>query len=134
MSLKVLVVDDDEIFVFLHSLLVQENGISSDPIGFENGKTAFDYLNSQDSLIDHYLILLDINMPEMNAWQFLDSIQDKPYADRVLVVIVTSSVDLEDYEKAAEYPQIIKYLEKPLDHKACKQIKSMPVIESYITS
>jgi len=134
MSLKVLVIDDDEIFVFLHNLLVQENGISSGPIGFENGKTAFDYLNAHDNPIDHYLILLDINMPEMNAWQFLDSIQDKPYANRVLVVIVTSSVDQEDYEKAKEYSQIIRYIEKPLDHNACRQIRSMPVIEPYITS
>ena len=131
MSLKVLVVDDDEIIVFLHNMIMEDNGMASDSLSFQNGKEAFDYLNSENNLNQTCLVLLDINMPVMNGWQLLDNIQSAPYAKNIHVVMVTSSIDTEDREKASQYPQVIAYFEKPLNNKSLKQIKELPQISPY---
>ncbi|HEY1056534.1 MAG TPA: response regulator [Emticicia sp.] len=131
MSLKVLVVDDDEIIVFLHNMIMEDNGMVSDSLSFQNGKEAFDYLNSENNLNQTCLVLLDINMPVMNGWQLLDNIQSAPYAKNIHVVMVTSSIDTEDREKASQYPQVIAYFEKPLNNKSLKQLKELPQISPY---
>lgn len=131
MSLKVLVVDDDEIIVFLHNMIMEDNGMASDSLSFQNGKEAFDYLNSENNLNQTCLVLLDINMPVMNGWQLLDNIQSAPYAKNIHVVMVTSSIDTEDREKASQYPQVIAYFEKPLNNKSLKQLKELPQISPY---
>lgn len=131
MSLKVLVVDDDEIIVFLHNMIMEDNGMASDSLSFQNGKEAFDYLNSENNLNQTCLVLLDINMPVMNGWQLLDNIQSTSYAKNIHVVMVTSSIDTEDREKASQYPQVIAYFEKPLNNKSLKQLKELPQISPY---
>lgn len=129
--MKVLVVDDDEIIVFLHNMIMEDNGMASDSLSFQNGKEAFDYLNSENNLNQTCLVLLDINMPVMNGWQLLDNIQSAPYAKNIHVVMVTSSIDTEDREKASQYPQVIAYFEKPLNNKSLKQLKELPQISPY---
>jgi CheY-like chemotaxis protein len=132
MSLKVLVVDDDDIIVLLHNILVAEQGISPSPIGFNNGKAVFDYLEAQHDEDDFYLVLLDINMPVMSGWELLDRIQFASYAHRVYVIIATSSVDYEDQERARHYPQIIEYFEKPLEERFFNRIKRLPQIAPHL--
>lgn len=126
MGFKILIVDDDDVFVFLHNLLVEESGIPGDAIGFENGKTALDYLLAEWDKSHTYLILLDINMPVMNGWQLLDSIQSSAYADNVLVAMVSSSVDYSDRVKASQYSQVIAFCEKPLDEFSLKKVMQSP--------
>jgi len=133
MRLKVLVVDDDDVIVLLHNILVEENGLCADPLGFENGKDALDYLNEQSDDDLTHLILLDINMPVMNGWQLLEEIQELPYADRVFVIMVTSSVDIEDIEKSKRFPQVVDYLEKPLEDKSFRRIRRIPQLADYFS-
>lgn len=59
------------------------------------------------------LILLDINMPGMNGWDFLDHFQKM--GKEITVYILTSSIDSADYRKAESYKQVKKYIEKPLN-------------------
>ena len=128
MTLKVLIVDDDEIFVFLHEMNVADSKLSTNTLGFENGLQTYEYLNKNSKSDETYLILLDINMPEMNGWQFLDAIQTAPYSSRVLVAIVTSSIDYEDRVKASSYSQVIEFFEKPLDIEKCEKLKRKQAI------
>jgi CheY-like chemotaxis protein len=58
------------------------------------------------------VLLLDINMPGMNAWEFLDSFKNLNI--NLTVVIITSSIDQEDVDIAAQYPIIKQYFTKPL--------------------
>jgi CheY-like chemotaxis protein len=132
--LKVLVVDDDEIIVFLHNMIIEDNGISSDSLSFQNGKEAFDYLSSKDNIEQTCLIFLDINMPIMNGWQLLDNLQSTSYAQNIFVAMVTSSIDSADREKASQYPQVIGYFEKPLNANSLQEIKELPQISAYYTS
>ncbi len=131
MSLQTLLVDDDKIVIFLHKTMVVKTGISTQPLVFNDGKQALDFLKAQYSEENAYLILLDINMPIMNGWEFLDAIQELSYANKLYIIMVTSSVDGADKEMAKKYPQVIGYIEKPIDLNKWKSIKEIPVIADF---
>ena len=62
------------------------------------------------------LIFLDINMPTMDGWEFLDEFQKLPedILERIDVVMLTSSIDLDDIEKAKTYKSVRNFISKPL--------------------
>ena len=122
---QVLIVDDDEVIVFLHELIIRESGLSAAPLSFRNGRLALNYLNSHHEAAEHYLIFLDLNMPIMNGWELVNAIQASCYQHQVSVVMVTSSINYSDRIKANLYPLIIEYAEKPLTFKICERLKSM---------
>lgn len=113
MGLKTLIVDDDNIHCFLHESLISKTEVDVTSYTFKNGKEAFDYLTTNDDGED-VLILLDINMPVMNGWQFLDEINKHSFQSNIKVAIVTSSVDKADKVKATDYKQLVGYFHKPL--------------------
>jgi len=118
MSLSVIIIDDDPVAVFLHQFAVRQSGLSIDPKGFLSGKEALDYLDTRDHSSKPCLLLLDINMQQMNGWEFLEAINTRPYAEFIFVTIVSSSVDTSDRKKAEQFNRVIGYLEKPLDANA----------------
>lgn len=128
MSLKVLIVDDDKMIKLLHKMMVFKSGLCTEPLVFDDGKTAFDFLVAHHADFENYLILLDINMPIMNGWEFLDAIQGKDFENKLQVIMVTSSVDSGDKNKAKQYPQILDFLEKPLKVDACNYLKNLPSV------
>lgn len=112
-NFKLLIVEDDPIMSFLQKELIRKNGISDAPECFKNGKEALDYMTTAPKK-NSYLVLLDLNMPVMNGWDFLDQLEETEVVSRTKVVIVTSSVNKQEREKAREYPVVKKYLTKPL--------------------
>lgn len=128
--LKVLLVDDDEIVILIHTQMVKMSGMDSNPQSFINGKLAFDYIyNSPQE--EKFLVLLDLNMPVWNGWDFLNALKTLKTKNNVFVVIVTSSVDKVDYDRAKAYEQVLDYIEKSLSLDKCKNIMSLPVIKDY---
>jgi CheY-like chemotaxis protein len=126
MKLEVLIVDDESIILKIHYSNVVRNGLHPLPESFLNGKVALDFIQKKDSPDTMFLVLLDINMPIMNGWKFLDEIQNQKLQSTVLVAIVTSSVDIADHQKAREYPSVIEYLEKPITAKSIQKLKEHP--------
>ena len=125
-NLNVLVVDDDEIVLFLHDLMVRESGLSTSPQLFSTGNSALDFLKENYRPAYNSLIFLDINMPAMNGWQFLELIEELGY--KIPVVIVSSSIDPADLEKAKSYAVVKEYVIKPLSIEICVRIKESYVI------
>lgn len=124
MNLKVLLVDDDEVVLLIHDLMVKESGLAAKTHAFESSVAALDFLNERTDQDERYLIFLDIHMPVMNGWQFLDTIQQSFHLkDRISVVITTSSVDSADHRRAKTYPVITEYVEKPLSAEIFARIK-----------
>jgi len=123
MNFEVIIVDDDKMVLCYHQILVQESGLSEDPLMFMNGRETLDYLLSGDNPKKVYCLLLDINMPVMNGWEFLEAVMQHPVNERLLIVMVTSSIDKADKKKATDYPIVFEYLEKPLNLDALIEIK-----------
>jgi CheY-like chemotaxis protein len=114
MTFRTLIVDDDSIIIFIHKKLVGRCGFPVAPETYLNGREALDNLIASADESTHSLILLDINKPVMSGWEFLDAIQDQPFAKHMKVAMVTSSVDASDKLKAKTYSQVNGFLEKPI--------------------
>ncbi|AVR44447.1 response regulator [Christiangramia fulva] len=109
---EVLVIEDDKIFATVHTHMVRKT-LGVDPQIFEKATDAVGFLDKRRKKGGYSLILLDLNMPGMNGWEFLDVISQKEYYREMLVVIVTSSMFCEDYRRSQNYKQVIAYHTKP---------------------
>ena len=132
MNLNIVIVDDDAVVLFLHKILMQKCSPDSTIHDFKRGNEALNFIaelrkNSADAI----LILLDINMPGINGWQFLEQLQNIS-KEKVFVVMVTSSINSADKKKAAEYPLVLDFLEKPLSKEACNLLHEK--VASYIST
>jgi CheY-like chemotaxis protein len=109
----IFLVDDDPINNLINRRLLGKVGIGDRIDEFLSGEKALEKiieLNPNDSL----LIFLDINMPVINGWEFLDR-YGEIFPNRVdKIVILSSSIDFQDRQRANEYPIVSGFLEKPL--------------------
>jgi CheY-like chemotaxis protein len=128
--LKVIIIDDDDIMIFLQRKLFQRCGLSKDPISFKVATAAIEFLKEEE-IKQHFLILLDINMPEMNGWQFLDVLKEMKISENVFVIMVTSSIDGCDKEKAGGYSNVIDFMEKPVSIENCNRIKEYVLLKEF---
>ncbi len=125
MAFRTLIVDDDSIIVFIHKKLVTRSGYPEPPETFLNGQAAFEHLVATADETSRSLILLDINMPVMSGWEFLDAAQSQPFAKHMKVAMVTSSVDASDKVKAKTYSQVVGFLEKPINADMLAHLKTL---------
>ena len=114
MNLNVFLVDDDRVTLMINERIIQNSYLRLQPTAFLNAKDALKFILNNNSSENGYVIFLDINMPEMNGWEFLDTINRLQLSVQILVVMVTSSIDTSDKEKAKTYPQVIDFMEKPI--------------------
>lgn len=131
MDLKVLIVDDDQIVVFTQKKMMERHVISCDPMVFRRAEPALDYLAENNNGRNHFLILLDINMPAMNGWEFLRKMEDLPEKEIFHVILITSSVEQKDKEKARRYSTVRDFLEKPITTLDCQRIKRIPELSPF---
>jgi CheY-like chemotaxis protein len=116
------VVDDDKIYHFLLKNLLKQNNINVNSTFFANGYDAIQFLteNNEDQEILPDIILLDVNMPIMNGWQFLEDytkLKGTLSKDPVIYMISSSNNEV-DINKAGEFTGIVKeYFLKPI----CKE-------------
>ncbi|MDB5138727.1 MAG: response regulator [Mucilaginibacter sp.] len=120
-KINILLVDDDEINNFIHTIII-EKALPNSKIAIVadlNGKQAINHLKqfkTNDPLGFPDYIFLDINMPEMNGWEFLDE-YTKRKLDAVKhskIYITTSSIFNGDVAKSNTYPCVKDFLSKPL--------------------
>lgn len=116
---KVFVVDDDKIYHFILKNILNKNDIAIDPSFFENGQDALEILKEEISSNNFPdMILLDINMPIMDGWQFLEEFR-KLKSDHNLTIqvyLVTSSNDILDLKRASTFEnEISDYFLKPIN-------------------
>lgn len=125
MNKNVLLVDDDHVFNFLSSRLFEKLGFNEGIHVAMNGAEALklinDYYSGTQSLPD--VILLDLNMPVMDGFEFIEAFHRirMPNKDRVKIVIVSSSRDEKDVERARNLG-ITHYLVKPIHEKDLLEI------------
>lgn len=112
----ILLVDDDEASLYLNQRLLNRLGIEVEVLIARNGQEALDIMKKlceQEQCPE--LILLDINMPVMDGFEFLEQLQNlADFHDSSLkIVLLSSSIHHQDLAKAKKYP-VMDYIEKPL--------------------
>lgn len=119
----ILVVDDDSIANFLIERIVQSTGLAGNISKALNGREALTYLKPNGSTKKPQVILLDLNMPLMNGFEFIKAYRELDIEGKedILIILVTSSDNPSDIEKARELG-IKYYLTKPLSADTIKGI------------
>lgn len=110
---EILIVEDDIIVSRLHKFALSKMVDHEVRIAL-NGKEAIDHLDSRTESLGKILVLLDINMPVMNGWDFLIECNKRKYCEKIAVAIVTSSPFQEDARRAKKFEQVVGYYTKPL--------------------
>lgn len=129
-----MVVDDDRVFNLMAKILLRDTGIADNPISCTNGQEAITLLEEQQPTNQSILLLLDINMPVMDGWDVLEALQTLPDRQKIHVVIVTSSIDKADREKAHTYGQLISYLVKPIKRENLVALKTTKALAPFFPS
>ena len=121
----VLLVEDDPITIMVCDRIIKMASFADKVKSCENGKIALDYLLSfSKNEVIPPIIFLDINMPVMNGWDFLeefDEIRDR-FQSLPRIYLLSSTVDPEDYKKAKRFSLVEDFISKPLSKEALKNI------------
>ena len=119
------VIDDDDLFQFIIKKLIQATENIDAILPFRNGQEAFDYFLENkvhaDLLPD--LVFLDLDMPVMNGWQFLEQFIKTTFAKRqIAIYICTVSINPRDREIYKHFSSLSGYLIKPITKEEIKDI------------
>jgi CheY-like chemotaxis protein len=119
------VVEDDRITAAINKVIVKKDLHCQVVQTFVNGQLAFDQLVAA-AQTGQPLILLDLNMPIMDGWEFLEAFGTLSLAQQqVCVFILTSSINPEDIEKATHYQEVRGYFSKPLDKPNVERMQAL---------
>jgi CheY-like chemotaxis protein len=115
--IQLLVVDDDDINIFLLNHLLKKSGYPLETVSYTNPVEALQYIEScivENKKID--LLFLDINMPEMTGWDVLDElrIDGTSKIPESRIYMLSSSVHAGDSEKSAQFPEVSGFISKPI--------------------
>lgn len=130
MSVRAMIIDDDESVLFLHELMLDESDFADEIYQFNNAQDALHHLENRET--HHpYIIFLDINMPKINGWDFLNHLEKSIPDRQVYVVMVTSSVNITDRKRATNYKHVVNYIEKPLNLEICERLKKLEIFRDF---
>lgn len=126
---KILCVDDDPITLMLYKMVIAKASFTEEIITAKNGQEALDYydnLKATNELYSPELIFLDLNMPVMGGWEFLDNFIKEDYENfniKTKVIVLSSTIDPTDIEKSKKYSNVIDFMSKPVTKEMLENLK-----------
>lgn len=125
-----LLIDDDKFTSFYNEKIVNKHQHFGTVVSVTNGKAALEYLQSaiEGEALKPDIIFLDINMPAMNGWEFIEAYNNMfapKFTANIKLVILTTSSSPDDFEKSKQYSIVNSYINKPL---------SLPVLDDVLNA
>lgn len=115
----VMLVDDNEIDNIINEKIIESNQFSDEILVYQTGQDALDFLKENEHNVNKLpdIIFLDINMPIMDGFQFLDEFEkcNSIIHGKCKIIMLSSSISPKDIDRAASRIHVKKYLNKPLN-------------------
>jgi CheY-like chemotaxis protein len=128
---NVMLIDDNEIDNLINQKMIEASGITNNVYIHTGAKSAIEFLKNLEKLAELAnevlpdIIFLDIDMPLMDGFQFLDEFEklSAKTKDKCKIVMLTSSINPQDLDKSKNYIYVRRYLNKPLSHENLISLK-----------
>lgn len=123
-KINLLVIDDDDINIFIIKKIVEKADLNINMVSKGNGQQAIAYIKDLIANQEQFpnLMLIDINMPIMNGWEFIEAYQMLNVQQNVDMYILSSSVYENDIEKTKSYLLVKGFISKPLSIDRLKEL------------
>ncbi|MGI8951372.1 MAG: response regulator [Chitinophagaceae bacterium] len=116
--LNICIIDDDRIYQFAAKKTIEATRLAKKITVFSNGEEAIEYLKSIANDLNQIpdIIFLDINMPVMNGWEFLEAYKTMQFLQKKLINIYVVSSSVSDYDivRSKEFSAVSGYVIKPV--------------------
>jgi CheY-like chemotaxis protein len=121
---RILIIDDDDTNNYINTLVIKRSGMAENLKIFTKTKEAIQFLDQAGSEFPE-IILVDVNLPFLNGWDFLKDYYSKSYhLKNTVIAMVSSSVYKEDQAKAKAYDRVVEFISKPLTAEKLKLVAS----------
>ncbi|PQJ74544.1 response regulator [Polaribacter gangjinensis] len=127
-QVRFVLVDDDAINNMLSEILIEDEFPGVKIISFIDPEDAIEYLSSTDTTEENEktFLFLDINMPLMTGWEFLERLEQNKIQmkDSFFIYMLSSSVNKDDVDKSAMNSNVVSFVEKPLNFEFLSQLST----------
>jgi CheY-like chemotaxis protein len=131
-------IDDDQVTLMLNEIILESAEFCLKIVKASNGKEALEFFTTQQSLNNEAqslpeLVLLDLNMPVINGWEFLAGFAEnfQQFHHKVQIVILSSSFDPEEEKRARKNPMVLDFIHKSLSVESLNCLKLHEPLKKY---
>ncbi len=124
---KTVLIDDSDIDLFIQRRFLEVYNFTDNLVAFRSAEEALDWLKNQESDEIPDVIFLDLNMPEIDGFLFLDAFKALPdeVREKTKIVVLTSSNSSKDRDQAFTHVNVIQFITKPLKQNDIEELRKL---------